>query len=115
MAFTEIEQWQNQKCLNWFLSAHRPPEHIRPQLDYCYQIDGHTVDLQEVRPDWKDKNTIRTTSFARVRFVRSASEWRLYWKRANGKWQSYEPHPTHRSLASALGIVHDDAYCCFFG
>jgi Protein of unknown function (DUF3024) len=115
MAFTDIERTLNLASLKWFLDQRRPPEHIRPQLDIGYAVEGHVVDIFEIRPDWRDKTTIRHSLVARVRYVRSKDEWRLYWMRQDLKWHTYEPSAIHSSLKSALAVVNTDAYCCFFG
>lgn len=115
MAFSEHERAANHAALKWFLARRTPPEHIRAQLDYGYAIVGHTVDLQEIRPDWQDKSTTRQRAFARVRYVRAQDHWRLHWMRASLKWQLYEPAPIHESLQDALAVIHEDRYGCFFG
>lgn len=115
MAFTDIERARNHQALRWFLERRRPPEHIRPQLDIGYAIVGHVVDIFEIRPDWQDRTSTRHTPAARVRFVRTANEWRLYWMRRDLKWHLYEPAAHHPSLQSALEVVHADECCCFFG
>jgi hypothetical protein len=115
MAFNNTERTSNHDALRWFLDRRRPPEHIRPRLDIGYAIVGQTVDLFEIRPDWQDTTTTRHTPVARMRFVRTANEWRLYWMRRDLKWHAYEPSATHKSLRSALEAVDRDDYCCFFG
>jgi hypothetical protein len=115
MAFTEFERAVNLKALKWFVDQRRPPEHIRPQLDIGYAVVGHTVDLFEIRPDWQDKTTTRHTPIARVKFIRTREEWRLYWMRRDLKWHGYEPDEVHSTLMSALKTINTDAYCCFFG
>jgi Protein of unknown function (DUF3024) len=115
MAFTEFERAVNLDSLKWFIDKRRPPERIRSQLDIGYAVVGHTVDLFEIRPDWQDKTTTRHTPIARVKFVRTRDEWRLYWMRRDLKWHGYEPDERHSTLMSALKTVDADAYCCFFG
>jgi len=96
-----------------YLSLFRMP--IRPQLDIGYEVNAQTVDIFEIRPDWKDATIIRHTPVARVKFVRTDKQWRLYWIRANLKWYAYEPAQFHSTLLSALKVVDADALCCFFG
>jgi hypothetical protein len=115
MAFTEFESAVNERALTRFLDQKRPPVHIRPQLDFGYMISGHTVDIVEIRPDWKDKSKLRQTAFARVKFVRTREQWLLYWMRGNLKWYAYEPDHVHHTLESALKTVAADENCCFFG
>lgn len=115
MAFSDFERTANHAALKWFLARRAVPEHIREQLDFGYAIVGHTVDLQEIRPDWRDQSTTRQRAFARVKFVRSHDHWRLYWMRADLKWHLYEPDPHHSTLQDALAVVDEDHYGCFFG
>ena len=115
MAFNDLERTANHAALKWFLSLRRPPEHIREQLDVGYAIVGHTVDLLEIRPDWQDKSTTRQRAFARIKYIRTQDEWRLYWMRADLKWHLYEPSPVHGNLQDALAVINQDHYSCFFG
>ena len=115
MAFTDFERAINQKALDWFMIERRPPEHIRPKLDLGYLIDGQTVDLFSIRPDWKDKSVVRHEPIARVKFVRTREQWCLYWMRSDMRWHGYEPDPVHSTLHSALKTVNTDRNCCFFG
>jgi hypothetical protein len=62
-----------------------------------------------------NKTTTRQRAFARVKYVRTKDEWRLYWMRADLKWHLYEPAPIHDSLQDALAVVDQDHYGCFFG
>lgn len=115
MAFSEFERTVNLKSLRWFLDVSRPPEEIRPELDIGYAVIGQTVDVFEIRPDWKDKTTTRHTPVARIKFVRTKAHWILYWMRADLKWHSYKPDDIHCTLLSALKTVNADADGCFFG
>jgi hypothetical protein len=115
MAFTDTERASNLSSLKWFLGERRPPEYIRPQLDIGYAITGQTVDIFEIRPDWQDQNVIRHRPVARIKYVKSQNEWRLYWMRKDLKWHSYEPSAARKSLMAALAVINTDAHCCFFG
>jgi hypothetical protein len=115
MAFTDRERAANHAALKWFLAQRQPPAHIRDQLDIGYAIVGQTVDLHEIRPDWREPQITRHRAFARMRYVRTQDVWRLYWMRATLKWHLYEPAAEHAHLQDALAAVHADAYGCFFG
>ena len=115
MALTDTERAASLAALKAFIDKRRPPEHIRPQLDFGFSVVNHVVDIFEIRPDWQDKSTTRHTPVARVRFLRSQGDWRLYRMRSDLKWHAYEPSPTHKSLRAALRVVDADAYGCFFG
>ena len=115
MAFTELEARRNEAALRSFLDRCRPPAHIRSKLDIGYSVDGQVVEVFEIRPDWKDEKIIRNHAFARLRFFKSRGLWRLYWLRANLKWDIYEPHADHKHLERALAVIEADEYGCFFG
>jgi len=115
MAFTDVERAENLATLKWFIEHRRPPEHLRSQVDFGYSVEGHIVDIFEVRPEWEDKTSTRHTPLARVRFFRTRGRWKLYWMRSDLKWHSYQPSELHKSLRSALHVVDADAYGCFFG
>ncbi len=115
MSFNDIERARNLAALKAFLERKRPPPHIRSQLDFGYAVVGQVVDMFEVRPDWQDATITRHRLFARIRFVRSSKDWRLYWMRKDLKWHAYEPSARHASLQSALDVIAADVHCCFFG
>jgi hypothetical protein len=71
MHFTDSERAANLAALKWFLQRRRPPEDIRPMLDIGYALVGQTVDLFEIRPDWRDQSATRHTPVARIRYIRS--------------------------------------------
>lgn len=54
MAFNDIGRMRIQNALDRFLERRRPAPHIRPQLDVAYRIEGQSVVIFEVRPDWMD-------------------------------------------------------------
>jgi hypothetical protein len=114
MPFTDSERAANLAALKWFVHRRRPPEDIRPKLDIGYAVVEQTVDLFEIRPDWQDPSTTRHTPVARIRYIRSKAQWRLYWRRGDLKWHAYEPG-AYGSLRDALAVVDEDAHGCFFG
>ncbi|MDO8367574.1 MAG: DUF3024 domain-containing protein, partial [Saprospiraceae bacterium] len=93
----------------------RPPEDIRSKLDIGYVYDGKVVEFYEIRPDWMDASIIRNNPFAKIRYVKSKNVWNLYWKRANGKWEVYEPFPHASNLQSLLDCIEQDKHGCFYG
>lgn len=88
---------------------------VTDELDFGYAIVGHTVDLFEIRPDWRDRTVVRQRPFARIRYVRTADEWRLYWMRADLRWRPYQPAPVRDSPRDVLAEVDKDLHGCFFG
>lgn len=93
----------------------RPPEHIRAQLDITYIIDKQNVILQEVRPSFMQPEKTMERGYARATYVRSTNKWKLYWMRASGKWNRYDPIPEVDNLRAFVQLVEEDAYHCFKG
>lgn len=115
MAFTEFELETIKQALDGFLQKRRPPEHIRPELDFEYRIEGQSIELLEVRPYWRDPSEILKMPFAKATYVKSARHWKVFWKRASGKWEGYEPQPTVKTIEDFTELVIADQHNCFFG
>lgn len=115
MALSEIERRRCEKALAQFLERRKPPEHLRDQLDMGYRIEGQSVEIFEIRPDWQDNSKKMETPVAKATFVRTTNRWRVFWMRADLKWHGYEPCPVVHSLEAFLNVVDRDDYCCFFG
>ena len=92
------------------------PLEIKKDLDYDYEIDGQTVSVFEVRPLWRGKpGELTRRPFVKFRYIQSEALWHIYWMRASGKWQAYEPNPISKDLNEALQVIDADQYGCFFG
>lgn len=115
MPFNDIERKRIERDLASFMERHRPPQHIRPQLDLGYRISGHSVELFEVRPDWQNPELMMERPVAKATFVRTRNLWRVFWRRSDLKWHGYEPAAEVRSLEAFLAVVGRDEYHCFFG
>lgn len=106
----------NEVTIKKFVESLRPerPE-IRAKIDFGYTYDGRTVILYEISPVWNNPDEIQHSEFAKMRFYKSRQEWNLYWMRASGKWEAYEPFPESTHLNSMLEVIKEDKHCCFFG
>ena len=54
LALTEFERKRCEKSLADFMARRRPLPHLREQLDIGYKIEGQSIEIFEIRPDWKD-------------------------------------------------------------
>jgi hypothetical protein len=114
MAFTEIDIHRIKKEVGG-LCTEKTPAHIKDKLRYEYDIEKQNVIIYEVRPAWDNKDEIIRMPFAKLSYVVSRRTWKLYWKRASGKWERYEPKETTKELHELVQAIKDDAYGCFFG
>ncbi len=114
MAFTQQEETDIRKLMNDFIDAMRPPEHIRPQLDYGYRLEGQHVFIFEIRPQLNKPEILRHSDFAKITYVRNTSVWKIYWMRGNLQWDAY-PAPPTGTLKAALKLIDGDKYGCFYG
>ncbi len=115
MSFNKFQLKQIEKASSLYMSAHRPPAKIRPQLDYEIEVKGQSVTLYEVRPYWQDNSKILKTGVAKTTYVKTTNKWKVFWQRQDSKWHTYPPVPTVKNINEFLAIVAEDANGCFFG
>lgn len=115
MAFSEFELQKYQFLMDDYLKEKRPPEHIREELDYSYRIEGQSIYISEIRPDFMDPDEKMVLDQAKTTYVRTTNTWKIFWMRQDLKWHGYEPDPEVDSLEEFLKVVKRDEYCCFWG
>ena len=114
MAFTDIDL---QKIKNEVggLCSKRTPVHLKDQLRYEYEIEKQNVVITEIRPTWNNPSEFTKLPMAKLLYVNSQKVWKLYWKRASGKWVRYEPKESAKDLRVLIKEIDNDVYGCFFG
>jgi hypothetical protein len=106
----------NESTIKNYVESLRPENlEIREQVDIGYSYDGKVVILYEIRPDWNDSKKKQKIEFSKIRYYKSRKEWNLYWMRANGNWEIYEPFPKSTHLDKIISIIKEDKHACFFG
>lgn len=115
MAISEFEIKRCERELEKFMAKHRPPPHIRNEVDLCYLIKNQSVEIFEVRPHWQDKAEKTDTPVAKATFVKRQGLWKVFWHKSDMKWHGYEPEPEVGSIEQFLALVGEDKHCCFFG
>jgi hypothetical protein len=115
MALSEIELKRCEKAIDGFLRARRPPVEIRNKLDLGCRIEGQSLYVFEIRPQWDDPDTIREHDIAKATYVRTQKCWKVFWMRQDLKWHGYDPAKTVKSVDQFLQIVAEDQLGCFFG
>lgn len=113
MAFNDLEYHAVKKEVGAFVESIRPPAHIRNELDILFTIEDQSVEIGEKRPVWRGgPGEFSVLTLAKITYVRTQKVWKLYWMRANEKWELYQ---TADTLNDALEMVRVDAHGCFFG
>jgi hypothetical protein len=114
MAFSEIDR-QRIKNEVGGLCSQRTPTHLKDKLRFEYEIEKQNVLIYEVRPVWNNPKEHTKLPFAKLTYVNSRKIWKLYWKRASGKWVGYEPKDSDKDLGVLVQEINKDPYGCFFG
>ncbi|WP_425608212.1 DUF3024 domain-containing protein [Lysobacter yananisis] len=76
---------------------------------------GQAIEIYSARPAYDDPGEIIEIPIVKVRYVRTRQVWQLFWFRASGKWQGYEPMREAGDLAELVDEVWRDPYYCFWG
>jgi hypothetical protein len=114
MAFSQLEHKRIEKLVEAFCRG-RVPERAKSQLRYIYRIEGQNIFIAEDRPVWNNPDKWMALDFAKLTYVKSRQIWKLYWMRASGKWNRYEPFQEDSRLEKMLAVIGEDQYGCFFG
>ena len=115
MAFTEFEVKKYEKVVGAYVEQHRPPLHLRTQLDLSFRISGQSIEIFEIRPRWNSPKQMIEEAVAKVTYVKSQRIWKVYWQPADLKWHRYDPKPDVKTVEAFLELVDEDEYGCFFG
>lgn len=106
----------NEIYIKQFIASIRPADaEIRKQIDYGYSWNKNIAILYCIRPFWQNPDEFIQYEFAKIRYTKTTDSWSLYWMRASGKWELYDPQLVESSLQELLAIVKEDEYGCFFG
>lgn len=105
----------NENKIQLFIKKNRPPAEMRDQLDLGYSYNKNVIELFEIRPIYSKPGEYQNLSFAKIKYVKTQKMWKLYWMRASGKWQGYEPLSESTNLDEILSTIDEDSYGCFKG
>jgi len=115
MAISEFEIKRCEKLVSAYVEKHRPPAHIRSQVDLGFRIKDQSIEIFEIRPLWNNPDKIIEEMQAKTTYVKKTKTWKVYWQRADLKWHSYQPTPEVETLEEFLALVDKDDHCCFKG
>ncbi|ONF45202.1 hypothetical protein BTO32_01650 [Marinobacter lutaoensis] len=115
MAFNDLERKRVEKAAKAFMEKHRPPAHIRNELDLAFRISGQSLEIYEIRPKWRSPEEKMELPAAKATYVKTQKVWKVYWQRRDLKWHAYPPQPEVDSVEKFLELVGKDESACFFG
>lgn len=115
MAISEFEIKRCEKLVGGYVEKHRPPPHIRHEVDLSYRIKDQSIEIFELRALWNNQDQKIESMVAKTTYVKKSGLWKVYWQRADLKWHSYSPVPEVNSLEEFLALVEKDEHCCFYG
>ena len=115
MAVDVLQSLEIIEVMENFISRIRPPQKIGEKVDIGYTIEGQSVIIFEIRPHFQLPGEIIKPGVAKTTFVKAKNHWKVYWKRADLKWHSYEPKPTVKTIKEFTELVGKDEHHCFFG
>jgi len=115
MALSEFELRRVEKLASTFIDAHRPPAHIRAQLDIGFRITDQSLEFFEIRPRWNNPSEKMEEPMAKTTYVKKNKSWKIFWMRQDLKWHRYDPVPEVGTLEEFLSVVAEDAHACFSG
>ena len=115
MALSEFEAKRVEKLASDYTERHRPPAHIREQLDLGFRVSDQSLELFEIRPRWNDPTEKIEESVAKTTYVKKSGTWKIYWMRSDLKWHGYESAPEVYTLEEFFDIVEEDKHGCFKG
>jgi hypothetical protein len=111
---SELELRQVDKAMQSLLKPRVVP-HVMSGGQVSYRVKGHEVVLYTMRPHYRDHSNLLEFELAKFKFVRTTKLWHLYWQRANGKWEGYEPRAISKQLDELAREVLVDPHGCFWG
>ena len=114
MAFSEIELKRIDNLVGEMCRNLTNPE-FKDELSLEYKVQGHDVVVFEKRPGYGKHVGGMETDAAKIKYVRTKSEWRLYWMRQDLKWHGYEMLSSSKKLEDLVEEIEKDPFCCFFG
>ncbi len=85
MALSEIELKRCEKEVASFMKQSRPPAHILNEFDLGYRIEGQSIEIFEVRPEWRYPQNKIEIPVAKSTYVKTQGVWKVYWQRRDLK------------------------------
>jgi hypothetical protein len=98
-----------------FLTEMRPPEEDRDESDIAYKIEGQSIIIFEIRPQWNKPEIIGEHPFAMATYIKAENIWKVFYMNENSNWEVYKQKIAVNSIKEFTKLVEDDKYQYFFG
>ena len=115
MAISEFETKRCEKYVSEYVAKHRPPLHVRNEVDLCYRIEDQSIIIYELRSVWNKLDNKVEVMVAKTTYVKKTKTWKVFWHKSDMKWHGYDPMPEVNSLEEFLALLEEDKHCCFYG
>jgi len=114
MAFSELEIELIDKVVGGLCREMNRPE-FKDELSIEYRIDRQDIMIFERRPTYQQPTETTDTPAAKLKYLRTKNEWRLFWMRGDLKWHAYNPKKKSVKLSDHVIEIKSDPYGCFWG
>jgi len=114
MPFSELELKPIEEAVGELCRKRSLPQ-LKDKLQLGYSVKGHEIIIFERRPKWDHLKEWIESPVAKLKFIRSANKWRLYWQRADLKWHEYPGPSSSDRIGDLVQEIDADTLACFFG
>lgn len=100
-----------------YIEEKRPPLSLREKVDLNFALINRELRIFEIRPLYNDPDRKIEIDVARAKYIKSRDIWKIYWKRANGKWEPYRPggDAEVEDIIEFFTILEEDKFGAFWG
>ncbi|ROU07556.1 DUF3024 domain-containing protein [Lysobacter enzymogenes] len=110
----DIERKRAEKIAARLLKPRHSP-HVKSGGTTVCRVVGQAIEIYSARTAYDYSGEVIEIPIVKFRYVRTQQVWQLFWSRASGKWQGYEPMRKAEDLAELVEEVWRDSHCCFWG
>jgi len=115
MAISEFELKRCDKYVSEYIAKHKPPPHVRNEVDLCFRIEDQSILIYELRSVWNQPDKKIESMVAKTTYIKKTKSWKVLWQMSDLKWHGYEPCPEVKTLEEFLALIEEDKHCCFYG
>lgn len=93
------------------------PERVRDEVRFEVDVADRRLTIVQCRPPWRADMGAEWTRFpiARLRYVKTAGVWSLYWRDRNSRFHAYDLVAPTASIEELLAELDRDPTAIFWG